>query len=131
MTVRRHYIEGTFGQVHLRHAGAHDSARLPVICLHQSPKSGRQFVPLLDALSRDRLAIAPDYPGMGESDPPPVDPPVTIADYVNSVVAVLDAFDVATCHVVGHHTGALVAAELATRHPERVKSIVSIAAPVI
>ncbi|MEM7450805.1 MAG: alpha/beta fold hydrolase [Pseudomonadota bacterium] len=131
MTVRRQYVDGPFGQIHIRHAGAPDAARPAVLCLHQSPKSGRQFVDLLAALGGERFAVAPDYPGMGESDPPPADPPVTVADYADSVIAVLDAFSIATCHVVGHHTGALVAAELATRHAERVLSIVSIAAPVI
>lgn len=131
MTVRRHYIDGPFGQLHLRHAGVHDPARAPVICLHQSPKSGRQFVALLDALAGDRLAIAPDYPGMGESDPPPAEPHVTIGDYADCVGQVLDTFDATDCHIVGHHTGALVAAEFAAQQPQRVRSIVSIAAPVI
>jgi pimeloyl-ACP methyl ester carboxylesterase len=131
MTVRRRFVDGRYGQIHLRHAGRADAQAPPVLCLHQSPKSGRQFADLLAELGRDRLALAPDYPGMGESDPPPAEPHVTIADYAASAVEALDAFTAGPCHVVGHHTGAMVAAELACAMPDRVLSVTSIAAPVL
>lgn len=131
MTVRRHYVDGRHGQVHLRHAGDVDAPRPPVLCLHQSPKSSRQFTQLLAEIARDRFALAPDYPGMGESDPPPAEPHVTIADYAASALEALDAFTTAPFHVVGHHTGAMVATELAQALPGRVLTVTSIAAPVL
>src|SRR3712207_7041745 len=43
----------------------------PLVAFHLSPSSGHLFVPLLRELAQDRLALAPDTPGYGASDPPP------------------------------------------------------------
>lgn len=131
MNVRRQFVEGHHGQLHLRRAGDVMAARPPVVCLHQSPKSSRQYAALLPELATDRLALAPDYPGMGESDPPPADPPVSVEDYAVAVLDAIDAFTDGPVHLVGHHTGAMVAAELAVAQPARVLSITSISAPLL
>ena len=131
MNVRRQFVDGRHGQVHLRRAGDVDSARPPVVCLHQSPKSSRQYATLLTHLAADRLALAPDYPGMGESDPPPAEPQVTVGDYADAVLDAVDAFTDGPVHLVGHHTGAMVAAELAVTQANRVLSVTSISAPLL
>ena len=68
---------------------------------------------------------------MGESDPPPADPKVTISDYADAVRDAIDAFTDGPVHLVGHHTGAMVAAELAVAQPARVLSITSISVPLL
>jgi len=96
-----------------------------------SPVSGRSFHAILGHLARERTALAPDYPGYGESAPPPAEPPVTVEDYAASVWEVVDA--VATdqpIHLVGNHTGAKVAVAMARARAAQVLGIVSISAPV-
>ena len=118
---RRAYVDGRWGQVHLMLAGA-DRAP-PLILLHQSPLSGAQFAPALPLLARAGLrAIAPDTAGFGLSDPPPA--PASIADHAEALGRVMDALGLERAHLLGHHTGAMIAASFAARWPQRVGRLV-------
>lgn len=128
--VRRGFVDGPLGQLHLRSAAPAAPVRDPLVCLHMSPKSSWMFRDILPHLALERMALAPDYPGHGESDLPPADPPVTIGDFARSVWAVIDAHTDGPVHLLGSHTGAMVAVEAATQRPQRVRSIVSLSAPV-
>jgi pimeloyl-ACP methyl ester carboxylesterase len=86
--VRRSYVDGPFGQVHVRTAGV-ASARPPLMCFHMSPMSGRIYAKFIAGMGRDRLAIAVDTPGFGMSDTPEHLP--EIADYARTMAAVIDA----------------------------------------
>lgn len=130
MNVRRTFIDGKYGQIHLRHAGQ-SSAKTPVLCLHMVPKSSRSYAQMMSYLAEDRLVIAPDYPGYGESDPPPEHPAVSIADYAQAVLSVLKHFQLPQVDLIGYHTGAMVSAELAVQQPQRVRRLIQISAPVI
>ena len=67
-------------------------------------------------------AVAIDTPCFGQSDPPAQ--PVQIAEYTRAVVAVLDALGIQLAHVAGFHTGASIALDLASAHPERTASMI-------
>ena len=110
-TVRRAFVDGRYGQIHTRVVVPEQAHKPPVVCLHMSPKSGRSFADVLPWLAKDRVALAPDYPGHGESDPPPAEPHVSIADFAASTWTVIDALGSEPVHLVGYHTGAMVAVE--------------------
>lgn len=129
-TIKRSFIDGRFGQIHTRVADPLETSNAPIVCLHMCPKSGKSYADILPFLARDRLAIAPDYPGHGESDPPPAEPHVTVEDFAESVWTVVDSLNAGPVHLVGYHTGAMVAVEAAYQRPSDVLSIVSIGAPV-
>ncbi len=95
-----------------------------------SPKSSQSFETILPFLARDRFAVALDYPGYGESDRPPEYPQVRVEDYANSVWEVADSLTNSPIHVVGIHTGAMVAVETAHQRPDQTLGIVNISAPV-
>lgn len=119
MSLRRAYVDGPYGQLHLRIAGQ----GAPLILLHQSPLSGDQFSAVLPLLAQAGFcAVAMDTPGFGQSDRPAT--PVGIAGYAESVPAVLAALGWSKAHVLGHHTGASIAASLAARYPELVDRLV-------
>ena len=128
--VSRTFVDGPFGQLHCRVAMPGRIRKAPIVCLHMSPKSGRTYQDILPHLAVDRLALAPDYPGHGESDTPPAEPQVSIADFAACAWKAVDALAGCPIHVLGHHTGSMVAVEMATQRPEEVVSIVNISAPV-
>jgi pimeloyl-ACP methyl ester carboxylesterase len=119
MTIRKSYVEGTWGQVHVRMAGE----GMPLLLLHQSPVSSIQFEAALPLLAKAGVkAIAIDTPGFGESAPPPA--PTSIQAYADNVVAVMASLGLARAHVLGHHTGAAIAASLAARHNSKVDKLI-------
>jgi pimeloyl-ACP methyl ester carboxylesterase len=122
----RGYARGPHGLVHF-----HDSAGLverggstpPLVLLHQSPASARQFEAAFKPLvARGVRFVAVDTPGFGFSDPTPFVP--RLEDWASSIVAVLDHLGIAQADVLGHHTGALVATEVALQAPARVRRLV-------
>lgn len=132
--LRRTYVQGEFGQLHCRIAepAAPDAPRaVPLMCLHQSPKSGLEFEPFMRAAAADRQVIALDYPGYGMSDRPPSQDKADIAAYARAGWAVADALGVERLDVFGNHTGSKVAAEMAVQRPERVRAIAMVSAALL
>lgn len=125
MSVRRRFVDGGFGQLHLRATQRVAGAR-PLVCLHATAYSSQSFLPLMAALAGRRQVIAPDAPGYGDSDPAPAPPPIT--DYAAALVPALEVAD-APVTLLGYHTGAYIAAELAIARPDLVERLVLIGIP--
>lgn len=116
---RRAYADGPFGQVHYQMQGE----GRPLVMLHQAPMSSDQFARAFGPLSKAGYrVIAIDMPGFGMSDPCEHAP--AISDYAEVIPAVLDAEEIASAALLGHHTGALVAAHAAVHYPERVTGVI-------
>lgn len=126
--VRRRYVDGRFGQMHLRIAEPSLRPRRALLCFHLSPVSGVIYERFLAEMGRDRLAIAPDTPGYGDSDPPPSPP--EIADYAAAMGDILDALGIDEADCIGYHTGSKIALELGLQRPQAIRHLVLIAAPV-
>ena len=124
----RRYVDVSFGQIHVRVAEPMDTRRRTLICFHLSPISGVVYDTWLQEMGKDRLTLAPDTPGYGMSDPP-TSPP-TISDFADTMIAVLDSFEVANTDVMGYHTGSKICVELARKYPERIGHLVLVSAPV-
>lgn len=130
MSVTRHFVDGPYGQLHVRTAnGPADAPAL--VCLHMSPKSSWQYIDLMSAVCEHRTAIAPDYPGHGESALPPPEPHITIEDFASCVWTAVDAFTNRPVFLLGSHTGAMVAVEAAAQRPDQVLGIISQSAPIM
>ena len=128
--VVRQFVDGAFGQIHVRTATPEAQTHRPLACLHMSPKSGRIYNRFMQAMAADRRVIAHDYPGFGESDAPPAEPPVSIEDYARSLWDVVDELGLGQIDLIGYHTGSEVAVEAARQRPEGVGAIVLIGAPI-
>lgn len=101
---------------------------VPVVLIHGYSTALETMIPLADALGPSHRTIAMDVRGFGQSS--------KFADasrfgpaMVDDVVRLMDHLKVDRAHLVGHSMGALVAAQVAARHPERVRSATVIAAP--
>jgi pimeloyl-ACP methyl ester carboxylesterase len=125
--IRRTYVNGPFGQMHLRLAGG-GKAHRPLICFHLSPLSGVIYETWLGEMGKDRLAVAPDTPGYGMSDHPPAPP--TIRDYAQAMAEAIDSLDLNEVDVMGYHTGSKICVELARLQKRRVKHLILVSAPV-
>ena len=70
----------------------------------------------------DFRVLAIDLPGHGASDDP--DHELSIDEYTDVVVDVLDVLDIKRVHALGHHGGAYIALNLAYRYADRVDTTV-------
>jgi pimeloyl-ACP methyl ester carboxylesterase len=115
--MKRGYVDVPEGQIHYRYAGSGPV----VLLLHQSLSTSAELNKIGDIMGDEFAVYAPDMMGWGGSDPLPFGP--TIADYVRCTLHFMDALGLQSAYVAGHHTGALVALELATQHPARVRKL--------
>lgn len=118
--IRRAYVDGPYGQIHLREAG---QGGAPLLLLHQSPLSGAMFDAVLPLLSAAGFhAVAMDTPGFGLSDRPAE--PIDIPGYAAAIPTVLDALGWERAHILGHHTGASIACAFGARRPDRILRLI-------
>jgi pimeloyl-ACP methyl ester carboxylesterase len=116
------YAQTPMGQVHYRDIGPRD-AKVPLLLIHQAWMSMIEYAQIQDELAKlGYRSIAVDTPGYGMSDPAPGQP--TIGDLAENLVPVLDDLKIKKVIVVGHHTGSLIAANFAARHPDRVVAVI-------
>ncbi|GAA3191117.1 alpha/beta fold hydrolase [Dactylosporangium siamense] len=118
------YCPTVHGQLHYAESGAGPA----VLLLHQTPRSHDEYRDVLPILAGAGFrAIAMDTRGFGRSAAPPA--AATIEDYADGVTALLDALGLDRVHLVGHHTGGVVAVEVAARWPDRVDRLVLSSTP--
>lgn len=124
--ITRKFITVPAGTIHCAMAG---SGR-PVLLLHQTPRSWDEFRDVLPLLGQRHWAIAMDTIGFGDSSklPPGTD---SIEKWAEVAISLLDALGIERTAVVGHHTGAVIATELAAAWPDRIDAAVLSGAPLI
>jgi pimeloyl-ACP methyl ester carboxylesterase len=117
--IDRRFCRTRLGQVHVVLAGK--DPRPPLVLLHQTPRSVDEFAEVLPLLARERRVVAIDTPGYGCSDRVPGQP--SVEDYAGAVLDALDALEIGRFVPVGHHTGEIIAVELAASAPDRVDRV--------
>jgi pimeloyl-ACP methyl ester carboxylesterase len=125
MSIRRAYADLPHGQVHYAECG--DASAPAVLLLHQTPRSWAEYRAVLPLLGTRYRALAMDTVGFGNSDPLPG--AASIETWAGAAVLLLDTLGIERAHVVGHHTGGVIALELAARHAQRVRSLVLSSTP--
>jgi pimeloyl-ACP methyl ester carboxylesterase len=126
---RRAYFDCRFGQLHVRTAfpatGGFDE-QVTLFCLHPEQSSSRMFARFLCEIADVRSVYAPDLPGRGESDPSPAS---SIADAAGAISDLADDLRLRQIDLLGVHTGAVVAMEMAAARPELVRRLVLVSLP--
>ncbi|MBW2334449.1 MAG: alpha/beta hydrolase [Deltaproteobacteria bacterium] len=112
------YADIPEGQVSYRSEGSGQ----PLLLLHQTPWSFEEYSLMIPILARTHHVIAMETLGYGYSDDPPRE--YEVEDFARSVVSFLDALNIAKTSIVGHHTGAIIATEVASAYPERVDKLI-------
>ena len=126
VSIRKGYIDVPWGQLHFARCGEGNGA--PVALAHQTPRSWYEYRDVLPLLGREYDTVALDTPGFGASD---LDPRAgdSIEHYADGLALLIDELGLERVALVGHHTGALVALEVAVRSPARVRAVVLSSAP--
>lgn len=128
--LRRGYFECRYGQLHVHNAipaGGGFEEGTPLVCLHAIPHSGRSFRRFLTVIGAERSVFAPDFPGFGDSDPPPAR--AGVADHAAAIGDFLETMRLRQVDVLGHGFGAAVAAELAATRSAQVRRLVLVSPP--
>ena len=124
--VKRRFVDGPYGQIHLRIAENAEAEKPPLVLFHPTPYSSDYYKDFITIMAADRPVIAIDTPGYGDSAPPPE--PLSLPDYASAIAAALEALgygnDEGKVDMLGFHTGALIAAELAASRPDLARKIV-------
>jgi pimeloyl-ACP methyl ester carboxylesterase len=94
----------------------------PLILLHGYTQTSRMWRPLIDKLKDRFTVIAPDLPGIGDSDIPKDGCDMKTAAI--RVHALAKAIGVTTARVVGHDIGLMVAYAYAAQFPAEVEKLV-------
>jgi haloalkane dehalogenase len=92
----------------------------PLVFLHGNPTSSRLWRNVTPSLPGRRLA--PDLIGMGASGRPPIE--YTFDDHARYLDAWFDELGLDDVVLIGHDWGGALAADWASRHPERVRALV-------
>lgn len=128
--LERDFVPGPFGQIHIRIARPKNRKALetPMFLFSPTPHSGDYFKPYMAEMAKDRLVVAIDTPGFGDSFRPDKKAP-TIEDYATSAIAAIDELrpilgNGNQVDVLGYHTGGLTAVEVASMRPELVRRLV-------
>jgi pimeloyl-ACP methyl ester carboxylesterase len=93
-----------------------------VLAVHGITSSSRAWVAVARRLQGKCSLVAPDLRGRGRSNE--LTGPYGVEAYVRDLLAVLDAYGIDRCLVVGHSLGAYILARLAADHPKRVRGAV-------
>jgi pimeloyl-ACP methyl ester carboxylesterase len=123
--MRRVFLDTLEGQIHYRESGSGK----PVLLLHQTPRSSDEYLEVLPIIGERYWAIAMDTIGFGDSYKPRKK--CGIEDYAEGVITLLNSLKISKASLVGHHTGGVIAIEVAASYPERVDKLILSGVPYI
>jgi pimeloyl-ACP methyl ester carboxylesterase len=95
---------------------------LPVLCLHSSTSSSKQWTQLTELLSHRYQVVAPDLYGYGDSPQWDFSQTLSLGDELRLLEPVLESV-CGPYHLIGHSYGAAVALALAHSRPGQVRSL--------
>lgn len=126
LRIKKGYVDGPWGQTHYREIGRGPELFL----LHQSPLSGAMFSPAMPLLAAYGLrVIAVDTPGYGMSDGPQA--PVDVNTLADAVATAITTLSSNPCFLLGHHTGAALAANIAARRLAPISRLILNGVPIL
>ncbi|MEP3630865.1 MAG: alpha/beta hydrolase [Hyphomicrobiales bacterium] len=114
-------VEGN--KIFFREAG--NPSKPTIVLLHGFPSSSHQYRNLIKDLGDDYHLIAPDYPGFGASDFPSQDKyTYTFDNIAETINTFLEQRSISKYSLFIHDYGAPIGLRIATKHPERVQSLI-------
>jgi len=116
--MRKGYVDVSHGQLHYWTAG-----KGPVLlCLHQASQDSTEYRALIAHLGAHATLIAFDLPGHGQSFDPPHE--YGVPEYADALMQAMDQLTSEPFAVLGHHSGAVFALDMAARFKQRISRII-------
>jgi pimeloyl-ACP methyl ester carboxylesterase len=140
LSVKKAYIDiNDSQQLHYRHVVPQDNSSGVILFLHKSASSSSSWEKLmLHYASQGFSCYALDMPGFGASFNPTPEQEAEIERtgtewFATVFMTALERLGITKTafHIIGHHSGASLATQMATDHPELVRSICQIGATAI
>jgi pimeloyl-ACP methyl ester carboxylesterase len=123
MALTRRIFPTRFEHVHVR---SKEGKGIPLLLLHPSPRSSAMWADFQELIKRP--TFAPDRLGYGFSDAPPW--ALSLEQYAQCTIDALKAASLqGQFDVLGIHTGAIEAIEIATQLPSQVKRVIAVGMP--
>lgn len=114
----RSYASTSFGDI-----AFHDVGKGPALLLiHGFPLNAYHWRDVINLLASERRCIAPDLLGLGYSKPKP-HADVGLVSQADMLNELLDRLAIDQADVIGNDSGTAIAQLLATKHPNRVRSM--------
>ena len=123
--IRRAFADTPHGQIHYAWTGQ----GTPLLLLHQTPRSWAEYRLVMPILGKKYRVIAMDTVGFGDSYVPEAEG--AIEAYARGVVDFLGALSLPRVSLVGHHTGGVIALEVAAAYPHLVDRLVLSCTPYV
>jgi 3-oxoadipate enol-lactonase len=103
-----------------------------LILQHGYGRSGQFWYSWVPYLSRFYRVVRPDLRGLGQSEAPAdLESGLTPAAYVQDLVAIIDALGGGPVHYCGESLGGILGMVLAAEHPQKLRTLSLVAAPVL
>lgn len=116
-------IEVNGVDIFYREAGPKDAPT--ILLLHGYPTSSHMFRNLIEDLSSQYHLIAPDYPGYGKSEQPPMEEfDYSFDNMANIIEGFLDKMEINQYSIYLMDYGAPIGYRIAAKYPERVQSLI-------
>jgi epoxide hydrolase 4 len=117
------------GGVKLYYRAAGDPAAPLLVLIHGFPDDSRTWSPILTPLAERFHVVTPDCRGYSQSDKPDGVSGYRMEHLVADVIGLLDHLGRESATLVGHDWGAIIAQNVAIRHPARVGRLVLLNMP--
>lgn len=115
---RRGFVDGPDGQIFFREMGVGP----PIILLHQILRTSLDYEYVIPILASGHRVVAFDNVGCGDSDAAPE--PYTLQQHAIAIAEASRRLGIERAAIVGHHSGANQALELALQAPELARCVV-------
>ena len=116
--IQRSYANTEFGRVHYWEIGQGPT----LLMFHQSGQTSTEFLAIAPLLAGNYRVVAIDLPNHGQSDTS--DHEMTMDEYADAVIDVMDSIGIVQAHMLGQHGGAAVVINLGLRYAERVEKVI-------
>lgn len=121
--VRYRTIEINGVDIFYREAGSPENPA--ILLLHGFPSSSHMFRNLIEDLKDEFYLVAPDYPGYGNSEQPPVDDfDYSFDNYADLIIEFTEALEIDSYSLYLMDYGAPVGFRVATARPEKVETLI-------
>ena len=123
MTTSYHRVEVEGLNIFYREAGPRSAPT--IVLLHGFPSSSREFDSLIPLLATRYHLVAPDFPGFGHSDAPPVSAyAYTFDNLAQTMTAFLDKLKIEKASFYLHDYGGPIGFRVLMKRPDRLQALI-------